>query len=159
MSSRTVSTFSVVFLVLGPPERPLSSTDTQLALKRERHSKTAVRLEECSPKASHNISRVSVANLPIFKQNLVHALLDFVIHRRQNETRSRKDTRIKTMHVQRAVSRGILMQQACGSVTLATPLIFFRRGSYNNNFPMPPRSLADMNHRFGGTYCIRLDVK
>jgi hypothetical protein len=54
------STFSVVLLVLGRPERSLSSTDTQPALKRECHSKTAVRLKECSPKASRSISMVSV---------------------------------------------------------------------------------------------------
>jgi hypothetical protein len=28
-----------------------------------------------------------------------------------------------------------LMQKACGSVTLASPLIFFHRGSYNTNSP------------------------
>jgi hypothetical protein len=37
-------------------------------------------------------------------------LLDFVIHRRQNETRSGKSTRVKTMHVHSAMSRGRLMQ-------------------------------------------------
>jgi hypothetical protein len=37
-------------------------------------------------------------------------LLDFVIHRRQNETRSRKSTRVKVVHFQSAVSRGRLMQ-------------------------------------------------
>jgi hypothetical protein len=31
----------------------------------------AVRLKECSPKASQSISRVSVADLPSFKQNFV----------------------------------------------------------------------------------------
>jgi hypothetical protein len=39
------------------------------------------------------------------------------------------------MHVHSAMSRGRLMQQACGSVILASPLIFFHRGSYNNNSP------------------------
>jgi hypothetical protein len=33
--------------------------------------KTAVRLKECSPKASRSISRVSVADLPSFMQNLM----------------------------------------------------------------------------------------
>jgi hypothetical protein len=37
-------------------------------------------------------------------------LLDFAIHRRQNETRSRKNTHVKRMCVHRAVSRGRLMQ-------------------------------------------------
>jgi hypothetical protein len=38
-------------------------------------------------------------------------LLDFAIHRRQNETRSRKSTRVKTIrvHSASAVSRGRLM--------------------------------------------------
>jgi hypothetical protein len=37
-------------------------------------------------------------------------LLDFAIHRRQNETRSRKSTRVKTMCVYSAVSCDRLMQ-------------------------------------------------
>jgi hypothetical protein len=37
-------------------------------------------------------------------------LLDFAIHRRQNETRSRKNTRVQIMCVQSVVSRGRLMQ-------------------------------------------------
>jgi hypothetical protein len=52
MSSQIFSTFSVIFLVLGCPEHSTSSTNTQPALKRECHSKTAVWLKECSPKAS-----------------------------------------------------------------------------------------------------------
>jgi hypothetical protein len=52
MSSQNFSTISVVLLVLGRPERWLSSTDTQLALKHECHSETTVRLKECSPKVS-----------------------------------------------------------------------------------------------------------
>jgi hypothetical protein len=59
-------------------------------------------------------------------------LLDFAIHRRQNET-SRKSACVKTMHIHSAVSHGSLMQKAFRSVTLASPLIFFHRGSYNNN--------------------------
>jgi hypothetical protein len=39
-----------------------------------------------------------------------YTLLDFAIHCRQNETWSRKSTRIKTTCVRRAVSRGRLMQ-------------------------------------------------
>jgi hypothetical protein len=52
MSARILSTFSIVLLVLGHPERSSSSTDTQPALKHECHSKTTVQLKECSPKAS-----------------------------------------------------------------------------------------------------------
>jgi hypothetical protein len=37
-------------------------------------------------------------------------LLSFAIHRRQNETQSRKSTRVKTMRVHSAVSRGRVMQ-------------------------------------------------
>jgi hypothetical protein len=44
------SSFSLVLLVVGRPERLSSSTDTRLALKRQYHSKTAVWLKECSPK-------------------------------------------------------------------------------------------------------------
>jgi hypothetical protein len=71
MSSLICSTFAVVLLLRGCPERSSSSTDTQQALKHECHSKTAVRLNECSPKASQSISRVSVADLPRFTQNLM----------------------------------------------------------------------------------------
>jgi hypothetical protein len=48
-----------------------SSTDTRPALKYECHSKTAVRLKECYPKASWSISTVSVADLLSFTQNLM----------------------------------------------------------------------------------------
>jgi hypothetical protein len=51
MSSQIFTTFSVVLLVLGCPERLSSLTDTQPALKRECHSKTSVWLKERSPKA------------------------------------------------------------------------------------------------------------
>jgi hypothetical protein len=36
-------------------------------------------------------------------------LLDFAIHRRQKETRSRKGTRVKAMHLHNAMSRSRLM--------------------------------------------------
>jgi hypothetical protein len=62
-------------------------------------------------------------------------LLDFAIHCRQNKTQSRKSTHVETMCVHSAVSCGRLMQLPCGSVTLASPLVFFQRGSYNNNSP------------------------
>jgi hypothetical protein len=40
------------------------------------------------------------------------------------------------MRVHSTMSRGRLMQQqASRSVTLASPLIFFHRGSYKNNSP------------------------
>jgi hypothetical protein len=55
-------------------------------------------------------------------------LLDFAIHRRQNKTWSRKSTHVKAIHVHNTVSHGRLMQQAFGSVTLASPLIFFHQG-------------------------------
>jgi hypothetical protein len=71
MSSRIFSTFSVVLLVLGRPERLSFSIDTQPALKHDCHSKNAVRLKECSPKASRSISRFSVVDLLSFTQNLM----------------------------------------------------------------------------------------
>jgi hypothetical protein len=37
-------------------------------------------------------------------------LLNFAIHRRQNETRSQKSTRVKTTRIHSAVSRGRLTQ-------------------------------------------------
>jgi hypothetical protein len=40
----------------------------------------------------------------------VNTLFDFAIHRRQNETRSRKSTRVKTLLVHSVVTRGRLMQ-------------------------------------------------
>jgi hypothetical protein len=51
MSSRIFSTFSIVLLVLGRPERSSSSTDAQPVLKLECHSKTAAQLKERSPKS------------------------------------------------------------------------------------------------------------
>jgi hypothetical protein len=44
---------------------------TLLVLKRECHSETTVWLKECSPKASRSISRVLVADLLCFTQNLM----------------------------------------------------------------------------------------
>jgi hypothetical protein len=71
------SAFSVILLMLGRPECSSFSTDTQPALKRECHSKTAVQLKEYSPKASRSISRVLVAYLLSFTQNLMqtHSLI------------------------------------------------------------------------------------
>jgi hypothetical protein len=56
-------------------------------------------------------------------------LLDFAIHRRRNETRSRKNTRVKTIRVHGAVSCSRLVQYACGSVALASFPIFFFPGA------------------------------
>jgi hypothetical protein len=72
-------TFSVVLVVPGRPERLSSSTDTRPALKRESHSETAVRLKECSPKASRRILRVSVADLPSFTQNLMQTYCSILL--------------------------------------------------------------------------------
>jgi hypothetical protein len=80
------STFSIVLLVLGRPER--SSSLTRLALKRECHSETAVRLKECSPKASRSIARVPVADLPSFSQNSMQThclILPYVADKTKHE--------------------------------------------------------------------------
>jgi hypothetical protein len=97
-------------LVLGRPEHS-SSTETRPALKHECHSKTAVRLKEYSPKASRSIFKGFGGGFTELQAKL-HAdtLLDFAIHGRQNEPQSRKSTRVKTMHVHSAVTRGRLMQ-------------------------------------------------
>jgi hypothetical protein len=70
-SSKIFSTFSIILLVPGCPERLSFSTDTRPALKLQYHSKTAVWLKECSPKASQSISTVSTADLPSFTQTLM----------------------------------------------------------------------------------------
>jgi hypothetical protein len=134
MSSGIFSTFSIVLLVLGLPERSSSSADTRPALKHEHHSKTAVQLKECYPKATRSISRVSVADLPSFMQNLMqtHCLILPSIAERMKHG-SRKSTCVKTMHVHSMMSHGSLMLKACGSVALASHLIFFHQGSYNDN--------------------------
>jgi hypothetical protein len=72
MSSRLLSTFSVVLLVLGRYKRLSSSTDTRPTFKRDSSSESTVRLEELSPKASRRILRVSVADLSSFAQNFMH---------------------------------------------------------------------------------------
>jgi hypothetical protein len=87
MSSQNFPTFCVVLLVLGRPEHSLSSADTQPALKRECHSKTAVWLKECIQKASRSISWVLVADLPSFTQNLMqtHSILPFIADKTKHE--------------------------------------------------------------------------
>jgi hypothetical protein len=52
MSYQIFSTFAIVLLVFGRPERSSFSTDIRPALKREYHSKIAVWLKERSPKTS-----------------------------------------------------------------------------------------------------------
>jgi hypothetical protein len=54
-------------------------------------------------------------------------LLNFAIHSSQNETRSRKSTSVKTVRVHGALSCGRLMEEACGSVTLASHLLSLRQ--------------------------------
>jgi hypothetical protein len=60
-------------------------------------------------------------------------LLDFAIHRRQNEIQNQKNHLCKNIACSQHKSRGRLKQQACRTVTLASPPIFFHQGSYNNN--------------------------
>jgi hypothetical protein len=130
------STYSSVLLVFGRPEHSSPSTDTQLALKQECHSKTHVQLKEFSPKASRRISGVSIAVLPSFTQNLMQTgclILPFIADKTRHEVK--KSTHVKTVLIDSAVSCGRLMQWACRSVTLASLLIFFHRSSYNNNSP------------------------
>jgi hypothetical protein len=86
MGSLIFSAFSVILLVLGHPERLSSLTDTQ----RECHSKAAIWLKECSPKASRRISRVSVAGLPSFTQNLMQthcSILPFTAEKMKHEVK------------------------------------------------------------------------
>jgi hypothetical protein len=92
MSSRIVSTFSVILLVLGHPEHSSSSTDTQLASKREFYSKTAVRLKKCSLRASQSTLLVSVADLLSFMQNLMLtrcSILPSIADKMKHEVRKR----------------------------------------------------------------------
>jgi hypothetical protein len=133
MSSRVFSTFSVVLLVLGRPERLSSSTDTRLLLKHECHSKTNVWLKECFPKASQSISRVLVTDLLSSTQNLIRHIAQFC-HPSQTE----RNTKLKKHSCKnKACSQHDVKWQtdAIGlwSVTLASSLIFFHQGSYNNS--------------------------
>jgi hypothetical protein len=88
MSSQIFSTFSVVLLVLGRPERLSSSIATQPALKVEYHSKTTVWLKEYSPDASQNISMLSVVDLLSFVRNLTQtccSILPSIADKRKHE--------------------------------------------------------------------------
>jgi hypothetical protein len=85
MNSQILSTFSVVLLVLGHPERLSSSTDTRQALKRECHSKTTIQLKEMFPKASRSISGFGSGFTELHAKLYAHMLLDSAIHHRQKE--------------------------------------------------------------------------
>jgi hypothetical protein len=71
------------------PEHSSSSTETQPALKYECHSKTTVWFKECSPKASQSISRVSLADLRSFMQNLMQtrSILPSFTHKTKHEVK------------------------------------------------------------------------
>jgi hypothetical protein len=109
MSSRIFSTVSVVLLVLGCRARS-SPTDTRQALKLECHSKTAVRLKECSLKPTKHFKGFGSGFTEHHAKLEADTLLTFAIHCSQRETRGQKSTCIKTVLVHRAVSRGSLMQ-------------------------------------------------
>jgi hypothetical protein len=53
---------------------------------------------------------------------------NFSVNHKQNERLSRKSTDVKTISVHSAASYGRLMQGYCGSVTLASLLVFFHLG-------------------------------
>jgi hypothetical protein len=110
MSTRVVSKLSIVLLLVGRPERSSSSIDTRLALKHECHSKTAVHLKVFSQILTMHFKGLGIGFTELHAKLYVDTLLDFAIHRRQNETRIRKSTRIETMRVHSAVSNGRLMQ-------------------------------------------------
>jgi hypothetical protein len=84
MSSRIFSKFFVNLLLLGYPECSSSSTDTQLALKREYHLKTAVYLKECSPKASKHLKGMGSRFTKLHAKLDADTLFNFTIHLRQN---------------------------------------------------------------------------
>jgi hypothetical protein len=69
-----------------------SWADTWLALKRECHSKTSVRLKECSLKASRSVLKVFGSGFTELHAKLDADTFDFAIHHRQKETQSRKGT-------------------------------------------------------------------
>jgi hypothetical protein len=76
-------------VVLSGLEHSSSSTEPQPALKHEYNSKTAVQLKECSPQASQIISKVSVADLLCFIQNLIqkhHSILPSIADKTKHNT-------------------------------------------------------------------------
>jgi hypothetical protein len=84
------STFSVVLLVLGRPERSSSSTDTRPAMKRECQSKPLSGLKNVLEILTKHFNGFDIGFTEIQAKLDADMLLDFTIHRRQNETRSRK---------------------------------------------------------------------
>ena len=72
ISSHTRTTQLSVLLVVGLPDRGLSSTESRPSLNLLCDSKMRGRLKHCSPKAVLNISNVSAPFLPSFTQNLMH---------------------------------------------------------------------------------------
>jgi hypothetical protein len=74
-------------------------------------------------------------DLPSFTQNVMQpscSILQSITDKRKH---SQKSTHVKTKRVHSVASEGRPMQLACENVTLASPLIFFHPGSYNNNDP------------------------
>jgi hypothetical protein len=99
MSSQFFSMFSFISLVLGRPDRSSSSTDTQLAFRRECHSKELLfGLKNVTKpyKAFNSFSSRHVAR--------------FCHPHRPNETQSQKSTSVKTVHVHSVVPHGRLME-------------------------------------------------
>jgi hypothetical protein len=98
-------------LVLGRPERSSPSSGTPQTVKCECHSKTAVQLKECSPKASMKHFKDFGSGFTELHAKLdADTLLDFAIHHSQKETQSQKGTCVKTMCVHSAVPHDRLMQ-------------------------------------------------
>jgi hypothetical protein len=76
-------------LVLGCPECLSSSTDTQLALKCECHSKTTVQLKEGFSKSlTKHFKGFGSGFTELHTKLDADKLLNVAIHRRQNETQS-----------------------------------------------------------------------
>jgi hypothetical protein len=91
MSSQSFSTFSVILLVLGHPERLSFSTDTQLALKRECHSKTIVRVKRMFSKSlKKRFKGFSSGFTELHAKLDADTFLNFAIHCKRNETQSQK---------------------------------------------------------------------
>jgi hypothetical protein len=94
-------------LVLVCPEHSSFSTDIRPALKHECHTKTAVQLHEYSPKASQNISRISVADLPSFTQKFLQTRSPSFL---SIAAKTKHEVEKAFMPVHSAVSRGRLIQ-------------------------------------------------
>jgi hypothetical protein len=83
-----------------------SSIDTRLALKFECHSKTTIRLKECSESLMKHLKGFGSGFTELHAKLDADTMLNFAIHHREMETRSRKSTSVKTMCVHSAESRG-----------------------------------------------------